>query len=261
MPRVPRLVCCTLVLFPAAAQERVVESVLPALAYTPKCSSTIELRNLSDRPVILEVEGHKGTGALAPLAGHPSLTVRLSAAEHASYKLQVDEATTSAWVKIREIIPAPRLSAVVAVSGTTECATGDQLRSSPRELAYPTRNPWFSGKVTEISSDEILLINASEQPATAWLCYSAGNLYAVPTETRSPQLTPLCSSDAVVHVPPFGTRQFPVQRENSSYFSLKTAGAAIALQMLRPLDASVRMYTVDSSISFGREEPASPEKK
>jgi hypothetical protein len=261
MLRVPRLVCCTLALLPAAAQERVIESVLPALAYTPKCSSTIELRNLSDRPVTLEVEGHKSTGALAPLAGHPSLTVRLSAAERTTYKLQTDEDTTSAWARVKEIIPAPRLTTVVAVSGATECVVGDQLRTTPRELAYPTRNPWFSGKVSEISSDEILLINASEQPATAWLCYSAGNLYADPNKTRAPQLTPLCSSDAVVHIPPFGTRQFPVQRDNSSYFSLKTAGAAIVLQMLRPLDAIVRMYTVDSTVSFGREEPAPPEKK
>lgn len=255
MRRIPRLLCCTLTLLPVAAQERVIESVLPALAYGPKCSSTADLRNLSDRPVTLEVEPHKSTGALAPLAGHPSMTVRLSAAEHVSYKLQMDEETTSAWINVKEIIPSPRLSTVVAVSGTTECVVGDQLRATPRELAYPTRNPWFSGNVSEITSDEILLINASERPATAWLCYSAGNLYSDPNKTRSPQLTPLCSTDSVVQIPPFSTRQFPVARNNSTYFSLKTAGAAIALQMLRPLDSSVRMYTVDSTITFGREEP------
>jgi hypothetical protein len=255
MRRIPRLLCCTLALLPVAAQERVIESVLPALAYGPKCSSTTELRNLSDRPVTLEVEGHKSTGALAPLSGHPSMTVRLSAAEHVSYKLQMDEETTSAWIKVREIIPAPRLTTVVAVSGTTECVVGDQLRATPRELAYPTRNPWFSGNVSEISSDEILLVNASELPATAWLCYSAGNLYSDPNRTRAPKLTPLCSTDSVVQIPPFGTRQFPVARNHTTYFSLKTAGAAIALQMLRPLDSTVRMYTVDSTITFGREEP------
>ena len=171
-----------------------------------------------------------------------------------SYKLEMDEETTSAWIKVREIIPAPRLTTVVAVSGTTECVAGDQLRSTPRQVAYPTRNPWFSGNVSEIPSDEILLVNASERPATAWLCYSAGNLYGDPNNVRAPGLKPICSSDSVVQIPPFGTRQFPVARNGSSYFSLKTAGAAIVLQMLRPLDSSVRLYTVDSTITFGRED-------
>ncbi|SRR5579872_2144942 len=259
MRRVPRLLCFTLALLPAAAQERVIESVLPALAYGPKCSSSIELRNLGDRPVTLEVEGHNSNGALAPLAGHASMTVRLNASERAAYKLQIAEETTGAWVKVREIVPSPRLTTVVAVSGATECVVGNQLRNSARELAYPTRNPWFSGNVSEIPSDEILVINTSEHAARAWLCYSAGNLYAVPGNTPTPtRLSPLCSSDAVVQIPPFGSRQFPVQRANSSYFSLKTEGAAVVLQMLRPLDATVRMYTVDSTITFGREEP--PEK-
>jgi hypothetical protein len=256
MPRLPRLLSCALCLLPAAApQERTVESVLPALAYGAKCSSNVELHNLSDRPVTLEVEGHKSTGALAPLAGHPSMTIHLNPVERASFKLQIDEETTSAWIKVKEIIPSPRLNSVVAVSGSTECVVGDQLRSTPRELAYPTRNPWFSGNVTEIPGEELLVINTSERAARAWLCYSAGNLYAVPGKSNAPaQLTPLCSSDAIVQIPPFGSRQFPVQRESSTYFSLKTEGAAVVLQMLRPLDATVRMYTVDSTITFGRED-------
>ena len=182
------------------------------------------------------------------------MTVRLNPVEHTSFKLQIDEETTSAWIKVNEIIPAPRLNSVVAVSGATECVVGDQLRSTSRELAYPTRNPWFSGNVSEIPGDELLVINTSERAARVWLCYSSGNLYAVPREHAPAQLTPLCSSDAVVQIPPFGSRQFPVERESSTYFSLKTDGAAIVLQMLRPLDSTVRMYTVDSTITFGREE-------
>jgi hypothetical protein len=255
MSRFPRLVCCALWLVPAAApQERVVESVLPALAYGAKCSSAVALHNLSDRPVTVEVEGHKGTGALAPLAGHPSMTIRLNPVERASFKLQIDEETISAWIKVKEIVPSPRLNSVVAVSGSTECVVGDQLRSTPRELAYPTRNPWFTGNVREISGEELLVINTSEHAARVWLCYSAGNLYAVPKDHAPAQLTPICSSDAFVQIPPFGNRQFPVQRESSAYFSLQTEGVAIVLQMLRPLDSTVRMYTVDSAITFGREE-------
>jgi len=246
---------CALWLLPALAQERMVESVLPALAYGPKCSSTLQLHNLSERSVILEVEGHRSGGALVPLIGHPSLTIRLNAAERVSYKLQIDKETTSAWAKVREIVPSPRLTPVVAVSGTTECVIGDQLSSAAREPAYSMRNPWFSGDVSEIPSEEILVINTSERAATAWLCYSNGNLYAIPSETRPTQLTQLCSSEAVVQIPPFGTRQFPVQRDHNSYFSLKTEGNGIVLQMLRPLDVTVRLYKVDSTITFGHVEP------
>src|SRR5882724_3332418 len=199
MSRVLGPLLCALWLLPALAQERLVESVLPALAYGPKCSSTLELRNLSERSVTLEVEGHRSGGSLVPLVGHPSLTIRLSAAERVSYKLQLDEETTSAWAKVKEIVPSPRLTPVVAVSGTTECVVGDQLRSTAREPAYPIRNPWFSGEVSEIPSEEILVINTSEHAAKVWLCYSAGNLYSVPLEGRpTTPLTRLCSSETVV---------------------------------------------------------------
>ena len=255
MSRVLGPLLCALWLLPVAAQERMVESVLPALAYGPKCSSTLELRNLSERSVTLEVEGHRSGGSLVPLVGHPSLTIRLSAAERVSYKLQLDEETTSAWAKVKEIVPSPRLTPVVAVSGTTVCVVGDKLRSTAREPAYPIRNPWFSEDVSEISSEEILVINTSERPVTAWLCYSAGNLYSVPSETRPTQLTQLCSSEAAVQIAPFGTRQFPGQRDHNSYFLLKTQGNGIVLEMLRPLDDTVWLYKVDTTITFGHEEP------
>ena len=255
MSRLLGTLLCALWLLPVAAQERMVESVLPALAYGPKCSSTLELHNLGERPVVLEVEGHRSGGALVPLVGHPALTVRLNATERVSYKLQTDEETTGAWAKVREIVPSPRLTPVVAVSGTTECLIGDQLRTTAREAAYPVRNPWFAGNVSDIPSEEILVINSSERPVTARLCYSAGNLYSVPSETRPTQLTQLCSSEATVQIAPFGTRQFPVQRDHNSYFSLKTEGNGIVLQMLRPLDDIVRLYKVDSTITFGHEEP------
>src|SRR5438046_249788 len=124
MLRVLGRLLCALWLLPALAQERIIESVLPALAYGPKCSSTLQVHNLSERSVILEVEGHRSGGALVPLIGHPSQTIRLNAAERVTYKLQMDEETTSAWAKVREIVPSPRLAPAVAVSGTTECVIG-----------------------------------------------------------------------------------------------------------------------------------------
>jgi hypothetical protein len=62
----------------------------------------------------------------------------------------------------------------------------------------------------------------------------------------------------MVQVPPFGTRQFPIQHDRNIYFSLKTEGSGIVLQMLRPLDSTVRLYTVDSTITFGHEERPDP---
>jgi len=114
---------------PASTQPRVMESVVPALSYgTATCSSSVQMQNLSDRLVMVDVEGHKPSGALAPMVDHPDISVQLNPHERAAYKLQIDEPTTSAWVKIREHVPGPGLSPVVAVSGATECIIGDELR-------------------------------------------------------------------------------------------------------------------------------------
>jgi hypothetical protein len=247
---------------PADGQERVVESVVPALAYGTGCSSTVELQNLSDRPVVVDVEAHKASGALVPVVDHPEIAVRLTPRERSSYKLQIDERTESAWVKVRERVPSPGLSPVVAVSGATECVIGDQLRSAGREVVYPTESPWFSGDVTGLPGGLLSLINTSEHAAKASACYSSGGLFSAPTGTRSAaELMPICTTAFEVQIPPFGAREFPVARDGSSHFSLKTQGAAIVLEMLRPLEGSVKMYKVDSTIQFGSEVPAGPGKR
>jgi hypothetical protein len=231
---------------PASDPGRVVESVLPALAYGPSCWSSLDLHNLGDRAVTVEVEAHRATGALVPLVGHPGVVFSLHPGESVSHRLEIQEETGDAWVKVREQVPSSRLWPVVAVSGTSECAINNQLRTTAREVAYPTRNPWFSDDVSEIPSNVISVVNTSERAAKVSLCYSAGNLYSVPGKT----LAPICSQSFEVQIPPFGARQFPVARDGNSYFSLKTDGNAIVLQMLHPLATGVKIYTVDSTIKF-----------
>jgi hypothetical protein len=63
----------------------------------------------------------------------------------------------------------------------------------------------------------------------------------------------VCSDAFDVQIPPFGAREFPVSRDGSTHFSLKTQGTALVIEMLRPLGASIKMYTVDSTIHFGGE--------
>lgn len=240
----------------AEGQQRVVESVVPALAYGPACSSTVHLQNLSDRPVLVDVEAHKSSGALVPIVGHPEITIRLGSRERSSYKLEIQEETEGAWVKVRERVPSPSLSPVVAISGVTECVVGDQLRTAGREVVYPMQNPWFSGDVTELRGGLLSLINTSEHAVRASACYSSGGLFSTPTGTpAAAQLMPICTVSDTVQIPPFGAREFPVMREGSSHFSLQTQGAAVVLEMLRPVDASIKMYKVDSTIQFGSEVP------
>ena len=248
----------------ANAQERVVESVVPALAYGAACSSTVEMRNLSDRPVVVDVEAHKASGALVAMVGHPEIAVRLSPLERSSYKLDIAEETGSAWVKVRERVPSPELSPVVAVGGATECVVGNQLRTAGRQVVYPTESPWFSGDVTDLGGGLLSLINTSERAVKASACYSSGAFFSTPADAPSgahaataaaAELRPLCTSAFEVQIPPFSAREFPVARDGSSHFSLKTQGAAIVLEMLRPLEPTVKMYQVDSSIRFGSEVP------
>jgi hypothetical protein len=262
MKTVRRILPLFAVLALASGQERVVESVVPALAYGARCSSTVELQNLSDRPVVVDVEPHRASGALVAITGHPEITIRLSARERSSYKLEIEEETESAWVKVRERVPSPGLSPVVAVSGETECVIGDQLRSAGREVVYPTESPWFSGDVTDLPGGLLSLINTSEHAAKASACYSSGGLFSTPTAARpTADLKPICTTAFEVQIPPFGAREFPVARSGSSHFSLKTQGAAIVLEMLRPVEGSVKMYKVDSTIQFGSEVPAGPGKR
>ena len=234
-----------------AAKERTVESILPSLAYGPSCWSSIDLQNLSDRAVNLDLESHRASGALVPLVDHPQLTTILEAGERASFRLEIDEETGSAWVKVRERVPSAEAAPVVAISGHTECVVENQLRTTAREVAFALRNPTFSSDIDEIHGNLVSAVNTSEKPARVWLCYSSGNLYSVPGKApASVELTPLCSSDFEIQLPPFAARQFPVEREGSSHFSMKTRGDGIVLQMLRPLGTGVRIYSVDSTIKF-----------
>ena len=261
--RVKPLFCMLVCLLPAGEalaqtdpRERVVESIVPWLDSNSSCWSAVQLQNLGDREVAAEVEAHKSTGALAPLVGHTGIQVRLSAGERAEYKLQLPEESTGAWLRVRETIPSPQLSPVLAVSGATECLAADELHTTVRDVASPARNPWFSGDVSDGDDGIIALINTSERPASVRGCYSYGVLYSVPRKDHpAAELTPVCSETIQELITPFGSRQFPVARGGNSHFSLTTRGDAIVLEMLRPAKSSVKLYQVDSTITFGKDVP------
>ena len=229
------------------------ESIVPALAYGPACTSVVELRNLGEREASVDVEGHAPGGGLVPLEGRPGIAVHLAAGERGRYRLEIHEETEGAWVKVRQHLRAG--APAVAVSATTECVAANQLRTAQRGVAFPTRNPWYSSQAAETPGSRISLINTSERSAKASVCYSSGGLYALPGPHPTAELQPICSIAFELQIPPFGSHDFATQREASSYFSLKTVGDAIVLTMLRPVDANVRVYTVDSSIRFGSEVP------
>jgi hypothetical protein len=112
------------------------------------------------------------------------------------------------------------------------------------------------------------LINTTEHPVRASACYSSGGFVSVPADTPAnarsavaAELKPICATAFEVQIAPFGAREFPVSRDGSSHFSLKTQGAAIVLEMLRPMEPTVKLYQVDSSIQFGSEVPAAPAKR
>jgi len=238
----------------AANQERVITSILPSLDYGASCWSSVTLSNLGDRMVTVEIEAHRAGGGLVGLAGLDEMVLHLNPGERVTHRLEISDESGAGWLKVRERIPSPRNSPVVAVSGLSECTIENELRSTPRQLSYPTRNPWFSGDVEEMQGSVISVVNTSERAAQASLCYSAGNLYSVPTAAHpTPELTLVCSKAFEVLIPPYASRQFPVQRDDSTHFSVKTQGDAVVLQMLRPVAAGVKVYRVDSTVKFGGE--------
>jgi hypothetical protein len=90
MRRIPILLA-VLASAQANGQERQVESVVAALAFGGRCTSSVTMQNLSDRIVVADVEAHKPSGALAPIFGHPAIAMRLAPGEKSSYKPQIEE--------------------------------------------------------------------------------------------------------------------------------------------------------------------------
>jgi uncharacterized lipoprotein YajG len=239
---------------PVVSLERVVTSVVPSLDYGAACWSTLALTNLSDRIVTVEVEPHREGGGLVGLAGLTTAVLHLNPGERSAHRLEITDESGQGWLKVRERVPSPKLAPAIAVSAVTECTIHNQLISTPRQISYPTRNPWFSGDIEEMHGSVISLVNTSEREARASLCYSEGNLYSVPTPGHpSPELSLVCSSAFDVQIPPYAARQFPVEHEGSTHFAIKTQGDEIVLQMLKPVESGVKVYKVDSSITFGGE--------
>ncbi len=230
----------------AAGQERVIETVVPGFVSGPGCSTTVEIENASARPAEVALEAHRPEGGLVSLGGRGNPVV-LPPGGRSSYELE-----NGAWVKVRERIPSPEPGPVVTVRGITECADGDRLRTATRDPVFPMRNPWLAGEV--IPAGVILLINASEAPVPVAGCYSAGNLYSLPGAGRGPPVfEPVCSETFEQQVPPYGSREFPMEHNGNRWFGLRTRGRSIVLQMLKPVEAGTRLFVVDSTIRFGSE--------
>src|SRR6478672_5568279 len=111
----------------ATPSPRVVETVLPGLAYGPSCSSAISLQNLGEQDVTVENEGHQSSGALVPIEGDSGMRVRLGAGEIGLYRLHIPDQDADAWATIRERVPVDRPAARIAVSATTECVVKNEL--------------------------------------------------------------------------------------------------------------------------------------
>lgn len=229
-------------------EDRTFESVVASLAHGSGCSSTVKLQNLSDRTVVVDLEGHRGSGALVPVIDVPG-SVRLAPHAMRDYRLAIDEEDDNGWLKLRERIPAGEVSPAVAIRAASECVVGNQLRSVGRDVVFPMRNPWFSGDVAEMPGNMVTLVNTSETPVRVMGCYSSGSLYSV----GGGELQPVCNDTIDAQVPAFASRRYAVKRNGNTHFSLKVGGNGVVLEMLRPTVESSRVYAVDSSIKFGEE--------
>jgi len=233
----------------------VVESFVPALAFNHDCQSRVALTNLGEAAVKVEVEGHAASGGLLPLVGHRSRTW-INAGETVEYTLELEGETDGAWFRIREHVPSAEDRPVVSVRATTGCVSGNVLVSNTREVAFPMRSPWFAGSAAEWSGVEVWAVNVSPRPARAHACYSNGTYYVLPNERRGmaaappPQPQPVCSHFDDVQLAPWGAYRFPIERDGSTQFLLRTEGESIILQALRATSAGSHTFEVESRITF-----------
>ena len=237
-----------------AEQGRVIVSVLAPMAYGPDCWSNVELQDLGTRDVAVNVEGHKGSGALVPLVGSPSVSMTVAPAQKVTLRLEVPgEESPEGWVRVSEVIPAATPDPAIAVSGQTECLAHDRLTTVPQTVAFPTQNPWLTAGVKDLHGRVVMILNASSEAATAKACYSSGNTVSLPRENGTGgNPIPVCSETLVLQIPPFGTTTVPVARDGSSQFSVETTGESLVLRVLLPQSGGMKMYTVDSTVKFGQ---------
>jgi hypothetical protein len=236
---------------PAHGASRVVETVVPDLLYGPGCRSEVELRNLGTHAVDLMVEGHRESGALVPVSGQSTGAVHLAPGHRHIVRLELESG--HAWLAVRETLAKGMARTAVAAAGKTECVDGNVVSAVTRDAAFPSVSPSFRAPARTIwaTGETLLLINTSESQARFSACYSTGNLVSDGTG----KLVPVCSHSIDTTVPAYGTRYLPIETGEAALVALRTAGAAIVLQMLQPAAKTVQLYRVDSRIDFGSEVP------
>jgi hypothetical protein len=237
-----------------AEQRGLVVSVLSPMAYGSGCWSNVELRNLATKDVAINVEGHKGSGALVALVGSPSVSVTVPPAGTVILRLQVPgEESLEGWVRVSETIPPAAEGPAIAVSGETECLADGKLTTVPQTVAFPTRNPWLAADLKDLRGRLVMILNASDQAAAARACYSNGITVSLPRQNGTAgDPMPVCTQTIQLQIPPFGSTIVPVARDGNSQFSIETRGDSIVLRVLLPQSGGRKTYTVDSTVKFGQ---------
>jgi hypothetical protein len=148
------------------------------------------------------------------------------------------------------------MSPALAISGVTECISSNKMLSAERRVAYPIANAWLSGTSETFAGEIVLAVNLSETPATEHVCGASTGYYELPvgSDGRS-RLHPICGIEFEVQIAPFNAPRFPIEGPPGSKFLLETQGAQMVLQVLKPLNVSVQLYSVDSRIRFDEERP------
>ncbi len=236
---------------PRAAGTVFVSILLP-LSYGERCWSSVALHNVRDQAVDVEVEAHDGSGALVALEGAPTIPLHLAAGQKMSLRLQVDgQESAEAWIKVTERGAGAGAGTGVAVSGSSECAAENQLTTVPGAVAFPSRDPWLEGDIEELQGKFVLVLNAGATAAAVGVCYSNGSQVEVPGRRGGGgEAKPVCRSMRSIHLPPYALALLPVERDGSSNLTVRTAGAELVLQVLKPRPGKTRLFTVDSSIVF-----------
>ena len=232
------------------------ESIVYPLAYNKSCWSSVVLRNASDSPVAFQAAAHRANGSPAPFAGTTSAQTTLAPGAKTAFRLQVEnEEESGAWVQVREEQDDTGRFARIAVSGATECLSGNDLVIQPAVVFHPTANPWFEGDASDLDAKDVWLLNVSEDAASATACYSTG----ATAQSPGSDPVPVCGASDSIYLPPFAMKNVAAQKNGSSHVILRTKGQALVLQAVPKAGIATRKYTVDSTVTFD-DIPAEPGK-
>ena len=214
---------------------------IPALGYGKNVWSILRFTNHSDSPDRLQVDVYCGSGDRMPLG--PTFTVEPGK----PLDIRIEAPTTLpmlCWARINSPLGPPE----VQLQAFVESLKGNQLEDFDRKPIAPTANGAWALRGSDISGQQLYVLNASETPTTLTFCTAnKPDPKACDKKGSNPVRRMANARQAVL---------IEVKKFKQKYLVTESSqpGRAI-IEVFNDDPGHRRVYTSESSISFDADSP------